>query len=438
MVWAMSWARVVLPVPGGPQKMTDDSRSASIRARSGRPGARRWSWPTTSSRVAGRSRAARGAWRASRSLGGGGEEVARRRAGHGRVGYRLRPRHGAAGTAAHRCRDVSGCHPVLAAAPLIEPWRRSSSAHRVGRAIVLGSFWRRIALWQDRLRGGPGRAVPDPGDELPTVAARHPQGRAWPGPRGRRHAVAHRPTPSVARSIGSGRPPASPRPAPVGRARVVLSFPTAPSIFAGGPPWPPAGAPTPGGAGSSPPVERPSRASARWPPTARPRAGPNRCSRGGAKGIAHALSASSPVVDVVESLPNRVPGGLHHRSGRRRRRTVGRRALADELRAAAVHAWPRTGRRRRAAWPDATAPSCGSTCCSKAASTWAGLDPATRCAVHRRASSSRPDPSPPTCEPHLRDRNPVGVEMPDRAEGAGVPYLGIRRCGVRTRLRTAS
>ena len=35
----MSRARVVLPVPGGPQRITDDSRSASMRARSGRPGA---------------------------------------------------------------------------------------------------------------------------------------------------------------------------------------------------------------------------------------------------------------------------------------------------------------------------------------------------------------------------------------------------------------
>ena len=30
---------MVLPVPGGPQRITDDRRSASISARSGRPGA---------------------------------------------------------------------------------------------------------------------------------------------------------------------------------------------------------------------------------------------------------------------------------------------------------------------------------------------------------------------------------------------------------------
>ncbi len=67
VVSAMSRASVVLPVPGGPQKITEDSRSSSMSARSGRPGASRWSWPTTSSRVRGRRRAASGAWWASRS-----------------------------------------------------------------------------------------------------------------------------------------------------------------------------------------------------------------------------------------------------------------------------------------------------------------------------------------------------------------------------------
>src|SRR5438477_372680 len=35
---AISMASVVLPVPGGPHRITDDSRSASIRLRSGLPG----------------------------------------------------------------------------------------------------------------------------------------------------------------------------------------------------------------------------------------------------------------------------------------------------------------------------------------------------------------------------------------------------------------
>ncbi len=42
---AISRASVVLPVPGGPQKMTDESRSASISRRSGRPSPSRCSWP---------------------------------------------------------------------------------------------------------------------------------------------------------------------------------------------------------------------------------------------------------------------------------------------------------------------------------------------------------------------------------------------------------
>ena len=39
---AMSRASVVLPVPGGPYRITDDSRSVSIRLRSGALGPSRW------------------------------------------------------------------------------------------------------------------------------------------------------------------------------------------------------------------------------------------------------------------------------------------------------------------------------------------------------------------------------------------------------------
>ncbi len=60
-------AMVVFPVPGGPQKTTDESRSDSIRMRSGLPGPRRCDWPATSSRDRGRNRAASGARSASRS-----------------------------------------------------------------------------------------------------------------------------------------------------------------------------------------------------------------------------------------------------------------------------------------------------------------------------------------------------------------------------------
>jgi len=57
---ASSRAIVVLPVPGGPQRITEDSRPAwSIRP-SGASSPNRWSCPTTSSSDAGRNRSASG------------------------------------------------------------------------------------------------------------------------------------------------------------------------------------------------------------------------------------------------------------------------------------------------------------------------------------------------------------------------------------------
>ena len=57
---ATSRPRVVFPVPGGPQKIIEWARPASIAARSGLPGPRMCSWPMNSSRVRGRMRSARG------------------------------------------------------------------------------------------------------------------------------------------------------------------------------------------------------------------------------------------------------------------------------------------------------------------------------------------------------------------------------------------
>src|SRR6476660_6855175 len=64
---AMSRAIVVLPVPGGPQSTSDDSRSDSISTRSDFPAPSRCCWPTTSFSERGRNRAASGARLASRS-----------------------------------------------------------------------------------------------------------------------------------------------------------------------------------------------------------------------------------------------------------------------------------------------------------------------------------------------------------------------------------
>ena len=61
LVWrAMICASDVLPVPGGPKKISDWMRSASMARRSNCPGARMCVWPANSSSVRGRIRAASG------------------------------------------------------------------------------------------------------------------------------------------------------------------------------------------------------------------------------------------------------------------------------------------------------------------------------------------------------------------------------------------
>ena len=57
---AMILASVVLPVPGGPQKMSEPVSSRSICVRRGLPGPIRCSWPANSSSVRGRMRSASG------------------------------------------------------------------------------------------------------------------------------------------------------------------------------------------------------------------------------------------------------------------------------------------------------------------------------------------------------------------------------------------
>ena len=57
---ATSRPRVVFPVPGGPQKIIEWARPASIATRNGLPGPKRCACPTSSSRVRGLMRSARG------------------------------------------------------------------------------------------------------------------------------------------------------------------------------------------------------------------------------------------------------------------------------------------------------------------------------------------------------------------------------------------
>jgi len=58
---AMTWARVVFPQPGGPQKINDERLSVSIMLRRMRPSPSRCSWPVNSAILRGRIRSARGA-----------------------------------------------------------------------------------------------------------------------------------------------------------------------------------------------------------------------------------------------------------------------------------------------------------------------------------------------------------------------------------------
>ncbi len=58
---AMMRARVVLPAPGGPQKISDGTRSAAIARRRKPPSPTTSRCPTTSSSVRGRIRSAKGA-----------------------------------------------------------------------------------------------------------------------------------------------------------------------------------------------------------------------------------------------------------------------------------------------------------------------------------------------------------------------------------------
>jgi len=61
VVSAMTCASEVLPVPAGPNRMTELNWSCSMALRSHEPGPTASSWPTTSSSVRGRMRTAKGA-----------------------------------------------------------------------------------------------------------------------------------------------------------------------------------------------------------------------------------------------------------------------------------------------------------------------------------------------------------------------------------------
>src|SRR5262249_31624590 len=119
---AMRRASVVLPVPGGPQKMSECSCPERIALESALPGPRRWRWPTNSSSVRGRMRSASGrsapgspasaplmgeARAAHGSLARRADDVDTRRWGEAHLGVAHR------GVAAHLVEDDGGGLPEL-------------------------------------------------------------------------------------------------------------------------------------------------------------------------------------------------------------------------------------------------------------------------------------------------------------------------------------
>ena len=67
VVRAMTFASVVFPTPGGPQKIIDGTLSFAIIPRRTFPSPIKCPWPATSSRVRGRSRSASGVASSSHS-----------------------------------------------------------------------------------------------------------------------------------------------------------------------------------------------------------------------------------------------------------------------------------------------------------------------------------------------------------------------------------
>ena len=66
---------VVLPTPGGPQRISEDRLCAASIAPKGPSGPRTWDWPMTSARLRGRRRSAKGRGASGSGFAGGVEKV---------------------------------------------------------------------------------------------------------------------------------------------------------------------------------------------------------------------------------------------------------------------------------------------------------------------------------------------------------------------------
>ena len=79
-------ASVVLPIPGGPKKIADPTRSSAIARRSAEPSPSMCSWPASSSSVRGRRRSASGAVSGSRWAAASENRSLNTRSGAGKAG----------------------------------------------------------------------------------------------------------------------------------------------------------------------------------------------------------------------------------------------------------------------------------------------------------------------------------------------------------------
>ena len=177
MVVATIRARVVFPVPGGPKKIADRTRSSSIERRSAVPAPTTPSWPTNSSSRCGRSRAASGATSRARSCAASEKRSPTREvcSSRGRRGLL------AAGPDGRRRKRLRALPPHRRAAPAAEAAGGADAPRRApvpDRPPVLGAVAearrggdgaRRAAPRAPRARRGAAAARPD----APLPAVRH-------------------------------------------------------------------------------------------------------------------------------------------------------------------------------------------------------------------------------------------------------------------------
>ena len=216
----MTRASVVLPVPGGPQRIIDCSTSRSIASRSGRPGPSTASCPTISSSVRGRIRSASGAGGAGALVGAVVEESA----AHRRAVSAGRPRRRAPGPRRRRRSATRRARASAGAGASSAP--RSTSA---GTPCPSPPRTRHVGCVRSTASG----RTPSRGSSATTCSPRAcDRGHELARPRRRERRAGGRrcPSPRAAPSSpsGSAEAPTATRPVPPAASAVRTSAPTLP------------------------------------------------------------------------------------------------------------------------------------------------------------------------------------------------------------------